>query len=328
MGVTLDDAIRLARELLERCPNTKKGVSRLNYCREIIVHGAHVVEESRCSVSLRKAVEVSLKEREGRRRRTLCELQYVCRRLLREAEDIAGKQLRNITPQHCHNMLSSAFSTPHQFCKARIVLHSVFACGIRHGWCNCNPVDAVPKPRLLEVEINTLPWEKIRRLVRTSQLPTHRCCMPALGLMLWAGVRPAEVKRLRWDDIAWEDEVIMIRAKHSKTGGSRCVTLPPVLRRWLGKLCRGRHRTGPICPKNWAKRWLTLRHIAGVLPWQQDVLRHTFASYHLKHYKNLLQLQIEMGHSSPQLLRTRYLNMRGLTKANARRFWSPKEWCP
>ena len=61
--------------------------------------------------------------------------------------------------------------------------------------------------------------------------------------------------------------------------------------------------------------------------WQQDVLRHTFASYHLKHFKNLVQLQIEMGHSTPDLLRTRYLNMRDITKEHARLFWSLRGWC-
>ena len=51
--------------------------------------------------------------------------------------------------------------------------------------------------------------------------------------------------------------------------------------------------------------------------WINDVLRHTFASYHLKHFKNLILLQAEMGHRDLNLLRSRYVNMQGITKDDA-----------
>ncbi len=186
---------------------------------------------------------------------------------------------------------------------------------------------ALHKPRLQEGEVVALTWENIQRLLQIAKLAPHRDCRPALGIMLWAGVRPAEMRRLHWEDIDWDDDVIMISARHSKTGGARCITLHPVLRRWLRKLCDGEKLSGLICPLGWKKLWYNLRKEAGVLPWRQNVLRHTFASYHLKHFRNPSQLQIEMGHSTPELLRTRYLNMRGITREHARLFWSSREWC-
>ncbi len=235
--------------------------------------------------------------------------------------------LRNITSRHCYDALTAITNTPRQFNKGRSILHSIFACGVRHGWCRSNPVAALPKHHLRETEIVPLAWEAIGQLIATAKRPEHRACMPALGIMLWAGVRPAEVERMQWEDIVWEEGVILLGARHSKTGGARCITLHPVLHSWLVKLCGNKKRTGPICPRGWMRRWRLLREASGVRPWQQDVLRHTYASYHLRYFKNLPQLQIEMGHSSLDLLRTRYLNMRGITKENARRFWSPKEWC-
>lgn len=327
MGITSEDAIRLSRELLEQCPMNKKGVSRLNYCRKIIEEGSRVVKEETRTITLREAVEVSLRERKGRRPSTLRELSYVSKRILQSPTRIASMQLRSINASHCEEALSALFTTPRQFNKGRTVLHSIFACGERHGWCCSNPISAVPKPRLTEVEITPLAWGKIEKLLNTVQQPTHRCLAPVVGLMLWAGIRPSEAQRVQWEDIDWEEEVILLPARHSKTGGARCVTLQPVLKRWLVKVCGGRRNTGSICPKSWNYRWQKLRSEAGMEVWQQDVLRHTFASYHLKHFKNLVQLQIEMGHSTPDLLRTRYLNMRDITKEHARLFWSLRGWC-
>ena len=90
MGITLDDAIRLSRELLERCPGHKKGATRLNYCREIINEGSRAVRKSECSVTFREAVEVSLRKREGRRPSTLRELRYICKRIFRAALGICS----------------------------------------------------------------------------------------------------------------------------------------------------------------------------------------------------------------------------------------------
>ena len=138
--------------------------------------------------------------------------------------------------------------------------------------------------------------------------------------MLWAGVRPAELARLTWDDIDWQEKVINMRPHHTKTGGCRHVTIHPVLMEWLKK---SKSRTGKICPPNWMNRWRQLREAAGIHTWQQDVLRHTFASYHLKYWHNIDKLQAEMGHRSARLLQTRYLSMKGITHRHARQFWTP-----
>ena len=54
----------------------------------------------------------------------------------------------------------------------------------------------------------------------------------------------------------------------------------------------------------------------------QDVLRHTYASYHLAHFGNCSLLQKEMGHATPSLLLTRYLNMDGITPITGAMFWT------
>ena len=54
-------------------------------------------------------------------------------------------------------------------------------------------------------------------------------------------------------------------------------------------------------------------------PWRQDVCRHSFASYHAAKYRNLHELQLQMGHRDSTLLRTRYLVVPAAR--TAKRFW-------
>ncbi|MFI3244645.1 MAG: hypothetical protein R3Y56_10370, partial [Akkermansia sp.] len=58
-----------------------------------------------------------------------------------------------------------------------------------------------------------------------------------------------------------------------------------------------------------------------LVPWRQDVLRHCFASYHVKRWHDYGRLQAEMGHRCADLLRTRYLSMRGISSKQAAAFW-------
>lgn len=55
--------------------------------------------------------------------------------------------------------------------------------------------------------------------------------------------------------------------------------------------------------------------------WQADVLRHTFATYHLLYFRNPAELQLEMGHSNQSLLRSRYTNLPRASRSAAGEFW-------
>lgn len=320
-GLDAEDAQRLGRELIERVSSCKlRGVELLNRCRDVIMMGKQAIYESERSVDFQEAVVVSLRERSNRRQRTLDELRSITTRMLQSP--LAHRKLRYISPTDCKNLLDGLFTTPHQFVKGRAVLHSIFACGIKHGWCTTNPVDTISRPELHETEILPLAWEQLLALLHTAREPRHSRCMPALGIMLWAGVRPAEVMRLDWADLDWDERVISLQPRHTKTGGCRHITMHSALLTWLSLFSSPSPASGSICPPDWCHRWSRLRKDAGIRHWQQDALRHTFASYHLKRWHDLERLQEEMGHRSAQLLRTRYLSMKGVTRDHAALFWS------
>lgn len=73
--------------------------------------------------------------------------------------------------------------------------------------------------------------------------------------------------------------------------------------------------------EGWNRKWKALRRAAGYRgnKWVPDVCRHTFASYHAAFFRNLPELQLEMGHRDASLLMTRY--MAPALKKDAAAFW-------
>ena len=132
----------------------------------------------------------------------------------------------------------------------------------------------------------------------------------SLNLLLFSGIRPTEVSRLRAEDFCWREQEVIIRPSKSKTGGGRVVPIRGV------KQLRLEER---VIPPAWQKRWRELRRAAGFRHWVPDVCRHTFASYHAAYFRNLPELQLEMGHRDVSLLRTRYMSP--ALRKNAKKFW-------
>ncbi len=333
------DAARLVLEALEEMPELQEAAAAgrealMQALRRVLRAGASALREQEKTVPFAQAAAESLQRRAraGRRPTTLRDLRHFMNRLLR-VPGLAERPLRAISTAECRRALKQAFAgSAHSFRKGRAILHSVFACGMKMGWCATNPVAAIEPPRIEEKEIVPLSLADCRRLVETASSARFRDCLPALGLMLFAGVRPGEVARLHWGDIRCEEGVLAIAARHSKTGGARRVELCPPLRRMLRRH-RPHHAGTPelLCPPHWQTRWQRLRQAAGLAtpqrPWVPDVLRHTFASYHALTHRNLPALQLQLGHRDARLLLTRYLNTPALRRRELRPFWQLAGCC-
>lgn len=299
----IEDAARLVLELQEALgplARTKNRATLMERMRRLIKAGSDSIQAGEVSVSFTKAAERSLKARANRRPLTLRDLRYYLRRM-ENCGDFGKRSLRTISVQECRTVLRSTFgSSCHSYRKARAIMHSVFAYGIRQQWCSRNPVTGVDAPEIPETPIEPLSLAAVHRLERAAREPDHRAMQLSLHLMLYCGVRPTEVQRIDpARDIDWKHREVLIRPQTSKTGGGRIVP--------LRKANRVRRDCRETIPRNWSKKWKALRRAAGFKLWQADVCRHTFASYHAQRFRNLPQLQIEMGHRSCELLRTRYV---------------------
>lgn len=316
-GLQLVDAARLVLDLVEGCGGERAGGTLFERCRRAVVLGVQARQEEELSVPFAEAVEYTKRVKRHRAARTQSDISYYMRRLMRAVPWLAGRALRSLTAQDCRRALEQAYHTPSQLKKARAIMSGVFSVGRRQGWCGENPVLLVEVPALREQEIAPLPLAAVQQLVQTAHAAEHRAVLPALGLMLHAGVRPQEVVRLRWQDVDLEERQLCISPRHSKTGGARHIPLSRPLLSMLGQQ-RG---SGRICPPNWHARWQRLRRAAGFATWVPDVLRHTFASYHIKHHHDMAALQLSMGHRDQRLLMSRYINLRGVSRSDAAAFW-------
>ena len=307
------DAARLVMECVEGLGGRAEGLGRvelMELVRRVMREGIAAVQAAERTVPFEQAAWESVTARAGRRPTTTRDLRHYVRRMLK-IEGFGQLPLRAMTVGQCREMLHQAFGhSPHAYRKGRAILHSIFAYGQRREWCDANPVARIEPPQVDETPITPLSNEEVGRLRETVEKRRFRDMRFSLSLLLYSGVRPAEVERLRPEDVCWEERQVIIRAQSSKTGGGRVVPLRalPGLR---AKDCR--------IPRNWQNRWQALRRAAGFTHWVPDVCRHTFASYHAVHFRNLPELQLEMGHRDLNLLRSRY--MAPAARKEARRFW-------
>ncbi len=314
-GADVIEAALVAKEALE------KGRGKICRARRCLHAGALELKRLERTVSFRKAVEAALEARKGRRARTRVDFRYFCKRLMRLNPELPGRRVRSIRPAECAAWLEIAFESPHQRCKARAILSGVFSTAMRQGWCDANPVAQVERPVVEEKRLPILTPEEITGLIGTARRYEGGNCLAAVGMMLYAGIRPHEVARLHWEQVDIENKAIYIHPRHSKTGGARRGSIHPPLMRILQEH-RGQSQE-KICPANWMKHWRDLRRAAGWgngKRWNPDALRHTFASYHLSYFRSYAELQCEIGHRDATLLRTRYVDQRGVYAAA--RFWS------
>ncbi len=319
-GISILDAARFIKSALDFKPAATK-LSDAQYCTKVIQRGLDCMHMQEMPVE--QGFELYLKTKEHLRPDSLRDINYLGRRLLRAKPQLAQGLFSELSVSDCEQWLADTFNTPSQFNKAHTMLHGLLQYAVRQEWVDRNPIKAVAKRRVVEKEIVALSLQDSSHLLQRSQ--SHDGCAAAVGLLLWAGIRPKELRRLHWRDVDLVESCITISSTTSKTGGTRMIDMPPALKSWLKQ-----HRpqsaeapNTPICPPNWRQLWEKIRHEAGFKGrWVQDVLRHTYASYHARHHRDLPALQLNMGHRDCRLLSYRYVNMRGISRSQAKQFWS------
>jgi integrase len=137
----------------------------------------------------------------------------------------------------------------------------------------------------------------------------------ALGL--FAGIRPEEITRLDWKNVDLEHSKVIVPAEVSKTRMQRTVELEPNAVAWLRTVAKPK---GPIW--NGGKKWLIERLLkaAKMEQWVQDVLRHTFVTYHTIAFENPGRTALFIhAKERPDILFRRYFQDR--LKKDALEFW-------
>lgn len=317
-GISLLDATRLICNALDAFPKSS-ALTPVQFCSKIIEAGkrqVHIVE-----MSVSEGFAVYLESKQHLRKDSFNDIRYLGKRLLRTKPELGKRNFSELSVAECEEWINSAFSTPSQHNKARTMLHGLFEFALRREWCDKNPIKRIERKKVVEKEIQPLKLAETKRLIKTAQNESPVYAVVA-ALLVYAGIRPREVRRLTWRDIDTEEKTITVRSQCSKTGGVRQVEIPPVLNRLL--ITHSHElKEEKICPTDWQRRWRKIRDNSGFRGrWVQDVLRHTYASFHAKNYADLPRLQLNMGHRDLSLLRSRYVNMHGISRIEAKSFFN------
>jgi integrase len=183
------------------------------------------------------------------------------------------------------------------------------------------------KPTAAETPILTI--EEVKRLFEVADAAAPQL-VPFFALALFGGIRPdledGELIKLTWDMVRLKDKELVIPSSISKTRKRRLIEMEDNLVQWLeyyvAKRCKAegiKEVGGVIVPKtNLRARMRLVRDLAGV-EWEQDITRHSFASYHLPHFKNLLRIIDAMGHRDSSMIEQHY--RASVPKDVAAKYW-------
>lgn len=140
--------------------------------------------------------------------------------------------------------------------------------------------------------------------------------VPYFALGIFAGIRPEELKRLRWEEIDLEGGFIEITAGKSKTAQRRLVDISPNLAEWLFAFPGV---SGAVAPPNVTKLRRAAMKAAGIRRWPVDVMRHSFISYHLARGKDAAETALQAGHKGTDMIFRHYREIVKPKEAEA--FW-------
>ncbi|MEI8342927.1 MAG: tyrosine-type recombinase/integrase, partial [Verrucomicrobiota bacterium] len=145
----------------------------------------------------------------------------------------------------------------------------------------------------------------------------------AICIGAFAGIRQAEILRLKWEDFNWAEEVIDLGEDQTKTASRRLVPILPALAAWLADCKKTR---GPVLPfKSEKTLGSAYKAVVGKVnearpegqrnfEWKRNGLRHSYASYRMTEVQDAAKVALEMG-NSPQKIFNHYRKV--VTKSQA-----------
>jgi len=210
------------------------------------------------------------------RKLSVYDIQSKTRYLLAELGD---RRLVDIDQAAMEEFLAKLVLAPRARENVRLKSSQFFNFCLRRKWITENPAAHLAK-KIETKDVEILSVEATERLLRTGlSSPRAASVMPYICVSLFAGLRPGEAQKLKWEQIHIRTRQIEVLKHTSKTKETRFVTLEPLLTEWLLPY---RKPQGRIVGKNFIKDWNAVREIAGYNkdsnPWPIDVLRHTFGN--------------------------------------------------
>jgi integrase len=233
--------------------------------------------------------------------------------------------LCGITPESLTSWLINLPLADRSKNRHRGYAHQIFEIALKRRYVTVNPVKAVDtfKHSSEKEDITVLTPEEVARLLSFTDDETR----PLYAIAAFAGVRWGEIERLEWKDI--HDNEIVVTAGKAKTRSRRVVDIQPNLKTFLAPY-QGKH--GSVLPvateqetkgqpsrKRLERLRMKIEKEAGLVPWKNNCLRHSFISY-LYAETNDEKFTASQAGNSPEMVHKHYRAL--VTREEAERFWN------
>jgi integrase/recombinase XerD len=127
--------------------------------------------------------------------------------------------------------------------------------------------------------------------------------VPIIVVGCFGGVRPEESAHMTWKMVDFKRKHIDLPAEITKDGDRRIVDMPDNLVEWM-LACR--KESGALLPVNFRRKRWALSRAMGWKEWPDDILRHSYGSYHLAKHRNAALTAEQMGHKNARMLYAHY----------------------
>lgn len=266
----------------------------------------------------------SIAKRPNHRARTLLDLRNWRKAL---PDSLMAMNVCDITPEAIGSALDEATAGKTRWKNGLGYIRTVLGDCVKAGTLEENPATRVHVERRPDdaSDVSIYSPEELRRLMEACRnYPSgidKGCagCAPVFALMAFAGLRPDEAAKIRWEDISLELLNIRIGPSVAKKARRRNVRINPTLKAWIEEVPPS-ERTGKVAPPRWIHKATRVRREAGIDGREkQDALRHSFGSYTLAVENDLDSLKSDMGHEHVRVYFDFY--HKSVTKREALPYW-------
>jgi len=180
------------------------------------------------------------------------------------------------------------------------VAYLLFEFAIARGYAIDNPVKTVESVKIRNGSVEIYTPAEIAKLLAKADSDF----LPCIAIGAFAGLRSAEIERLKWQDIDLTSRHIIVGADVAKTASRRVVPIADNLAAWLASYSERKGKVWSGSSIGFYKAQEATAKAAGV-DWKQNALRHGFASYRLAQTQSAAQVALECG-NSPKIIFAHY----------------------
>ncbi len=239
---------------------------------------------------------LKVKESRGASARYLKDLRF----RLEKFSDAFQCNIGNVETKSVQAWLDGMKLSSQSYANNKRVVYLLFEFAIARGYSLDNPVKAVENVKIRNGNVEIYTPAEIAKLLASADSDF----LPCLAIGAFAGLRSAEIERLKWQDVDLKSRHIIVGADVAKTASRRVVPVADNLAAWLASYSEHKGKVWSGSSIGFYKAQVATAKAAGV-DWKQNALRHSFASYRLAQTQNAAQVALECG-NSPKIIFAHY----------------------